>query len=443
MTWYRQRRYVHFDSPQNQKQAEALTGNPDGVARHGFFPFLGFELLEMQPSRRQWRKIKRRPILIASHKDTHIFAKYSHDLRELHEAWLWENKLGRSVLAFRSSWDGGKGLNGKCNIHFARHAFRWIKRMGSGEIVGIDVAGFFDNISHSALKSRWAALLGMPSLPPDHYAVFKNLTKFSSVGLDQARNALGISKEELRRRRLMHGRQPMCTSKEFKRIIRSSGLIKRNDSGIGIPQGAPISATLSNILLSEFDSKLSSTLGKQGGFYLRYCDDILIGVPDSGDVREIEQLVRDQLGALGLQVAERKTERHRYDGERLWKNGNLSALPYLGFNFDGGRVLLRQKTLLRFQRRLDRSIWLASATARKKNRIRVESGERPRRIFKRKIFDRFSHLGVKGHRKTNFIGYGIRAAKIFKSSSLKRQVSRQWWRLQRKLREVDSKGPPI
>src|SRR5690606_14828177 len=112
---------------------------------------------------------------------------------------------------------------GKSNIEFAFDAFQKIKAMGNCTAIGYDISGFFDNLDHVLLKNAWYRLLGTDLLPPDHYAVFKSLTKFSQVERKAVYKALGISEHnppnDLRR---------VCTPKEFREIIRKSGLINTN-----------------------------------------------------------------------------------------------------------------------------------------------------------------------------------------------------------------------
>lgn len=47
-----------------------------------------------------------------------------------------------------------------------------------------DFTNFFDNLDHQYLKQQWCSLLQVSQLPADHYAVFKNITKYSKWELD-------------------------------------------------------------------------------------------------------------------------------------------------------------------------------------------------------------------------------------------------------------------
>lgn len=406
--------------------------NPARVAQNPFLPFLRFQLSEIRPSARRWRRIKSRDISIASHRDSHIFAYYARELGAAYEDWLLRNQLGRSVLAFRPGSDSGGGLRAKCNIHFARHAFRQIRRMGSCQVIGADVRSFFDRIPHAVIKDQWAKTLGVHRLSDDHYAVFRNLTRYSWVDREAARVALGISKAAMIRDRPL----PLTDPVGFRKVVRGGGLVHRNSLALGIPQGAPISATVSNIVMREFDLVVSERARSVGGFYLRYCDDILVAIQGTpNDANDFVTYLEDLLGTmLELQIAPEKTEVHSYSSGRLTRSGKQSWLQYLGFMFNGTRVLLRPKTLSRFHRRMESAVWLARASASKANRLRAQNGLPPTPLRKKGLYERYSHLGAGRKGRGNFVGYGLRAARIIGDEGLRRQVARQWGTLRRKLR---------
>ncbi len=69
---------------------------------------------------------------------------------------------------------------------------------------------------------------------------------------------------------------PLSTFKEQKS---EEGFLKVNRQGVGIPQGLPVSAVLSNIYMTEFDAQLGSWVESVGGFYRRYCDDLIVVLP--------------------------------------------------------------------------------------------------------------------------------------------------------------------
>jgi len=417
--WFRRRRYLHFDEPIDRSSAERLVTDASRVARHSFYPLIHFTVKSVKvkfdkQSRRLERKEKNRPIVYASHLDSHIYSFYAQKLSGLYESKLAEHGLTESVLAFRSL--------GKSNIHFAAEAFEKIRRFGDCDVIGLDIQGFFDNLSHSYLKDRWRELLAATSLPADHYSIFCSLTKYSTVPKDELHEVLGITRRNfgIRRRRL-------CEPHEFRDKVRTSEKLIRTHTGkAGIPQGTSISALLSNIYMLEFDRRLSNEIKKIQGVYLRYCDDILIICPqNTGD--GIYAFALEEIKKIQLQIQEKKTERRKFS----LSPGVLQAdkpLQYLGFLFDGQRILLRSASLARFSERMRRGTALAKATMESRNALRTLRGEDTRPLFKKKLYRMYSCVG-----RRNFLSYGYRAANIMKSKTIKRQLRPLWKRLQNQM----------
>ena len=72
-----------------------------------------------------------------------------------------------------------------------------------------------------------------------------------------------------------------------------------------LPQGAPSSPVITNIIMRDFDEKVGAHCSKKGIAYTRYCDDMTF----SGDFdeKEIIAFVRSELNVLGLFLKKRKT----------------------------------------------------------------------------------------------------------------------------------------
>lgn len=70
----------------------------------------------------------------------------------------------------------------------------------------------------------------------------------------------------------------------------------------GVPQGSPLSPTLANIYLEEFDRWMSSpeVVEEYGLFYLRYADNLLLLINRKPD--DLIAAVKDRLVQVGLQV---------------------------------------------------------------------------------------------------------------------------------------------
>ena len=77
-------------------------------------------------------------------------------------------------------------------------------------------------------------ILVYDELPPDHYTVFKAVTRYSWVDRDAVLRAFGITKKHLK-----DWRQPICTPLEFRTRVRKgdghNGLIQCKTDGKGVP----------------------------------------------------------------------------------------------------------------------------------------------------------------------------------------------------------------
>ena len=416
--WLRRRGYVHFDRHISKAKIMERVQDPLYVRRHGFMPFVGYDVEEprYKAAERQVQ-LKRRPIRFAAHLDSHIFAYYAALLTPLYEAELADADLVKQVVAYRTHPEP------KCNIHFANEAFEWVKQQKLVVAFAIDIEGFFDSIAHSLLKERWQAVLGETALPEDHYKVFRAITKYAWVSLEDLKKSLGFG-----RRRLENSRKPFCTPKDFRKLIAKEKKIRVNGDTKGIPQGSPISALLSNIAMLEFDEALDSYVGERLGLYRRYSDDILVVIPtdEAGDFEDyVDQLLKRTTRTLTIN--RNKTVVSTFSVE----DGSLTCdvpLSYLGFDFDGIRKTVRPKTLARFHRRMIQGIRSAKRAARKAKKSEGDS-----RIRKRELYERYSHLG-----KRNFVSYAYRAAKIMEAPEIRRQVRKHWLNLNQLIEEAQS-----
>ena len=72
-----------------------------------------------------------------------------------------------------------------------------------------------------------------------------------------------------------------------------------------LPQGAPTSPAITNIIMYEFDEKIGAYCIEKGISYTRYCDDMTFS--GEFDEKEIITLVKEELRKLGLFLKNRKT----------------------------------------------------------------------------------------------------------------------------------------
>lgn len=416
--WFRSRGYQHFDAPVKLRKASKIVSSPDNVSKHAFLPLISYSIesfkVHLDEDGKIVKKPKLRPISYASHIDSHIYSYYAEKLSQLYESDLVSLSLNDSVLAFRALR--------KSNIDFANDAFEKIKEHGNCTAIAMDISGFFDNLDHDTLKSMWSKVLKVERLPPDHFNIFRSLTKYSTVKRDELFDKLEISKNNPRKAGLR-----LCNIKTFRDVVRGSDLIKTNKSGKGIPQGTSISALLSNIYMLDFDSKMKNIVTSMDGNYYRYCDDMLF-IIDSDKKDILVKIVKENIAALKIDINGDKTEIRNFSiAHGIQKSDK--ALQYLGFIFDGERKLIRSAALARFSGRMKAGVRLAKKTHSKANLIEEEKGISKTPLFKKKIYERYSHLS-----RRNFITYGHMAAKKMNSKAIKNQLKPLWGRL---VREID------
>lgn len=396
------RTYIHFDRRLTRKACKALVESPSAVQKHAFLPFLQNDIVRIRIKRdpttkKPVKKAKIRQIKYASHADSAIYAYYNFILSQLYEQNIGGSELADAVIAFRAL--------GKSNIDLAQEAFQWIAENRPCTALGFDVEDFFGSLDHAILKQSWAGLLSVDALPADHYAVYKSLTRHASVRLDAARVKLDISRTALKARRI----DRICTPDEFRSKIRAGGLISVNPAKAGVPQGSPISALLSNIYMLPFDQRMLAETKAIGGFYRRYCDDILVVVP-TVNVPATKVLVASELNALKLKLQDTKTL------ECCFAPTLEKPLQYLGLLFDGTQITLRSTGIARFNARMRRGV--------KSFRVSKKCyGQTPIFYQRRKVLIQRYTENIKP-RGRNFTTYVKRAAKSTRSEAIKRQLRR-------------------
>ncbi len=286
--------YPHFDAPISLREIRRLVTDPDRVATNPFYPFFLYEesWQPYRPTDAAKPDKKMRPIRYGARRDAYIFAFYRRKLSRLYETRLRDMGIEDSPIAYRQVLKPGRG-GGKCNIDFAKDAFDEIDRLGNCVAVALDIKGYFENLDHSRIKRLWCDLLGVEKLPQDHYAVFKNITKYRFV--DQRAVYSRLSYFGLRER---NGKKipgflkpfrdmpkQLCSNADFRAKICGGdpayqpSLVQKNTLPHGVPQGAPISDLIANFYLLEFDRVMAEYARMRGGRYMRYSDDILLILP--------------------------------------------------------------------------------------------------------------------------------------------------------------------
>jgi RNA-directed DNA polymerase len=389
--WFKSRGYGHFDVPVGLKWAESI--NPYLVARHAWSPLIHY-VKETKRYKVAERKTvpKKRDIMFASHRDAAILAKYSADLVCRLDAWYNDVGLNNVAIAYRSL--------GKSNYHFAKVVQDYVRSHDPVMILCFDVTGFFDNIEHGRLKIRLKWLLDVAELPDDWYKVFRFITKYRCIARDD------LKKDELIASRMARGsaRRPIATIEEIKAAAIP---IQHNANKHGIPQGTPISASMSNLYMAEFDLKLKTAAEECGALFQRYSDDILVAC-SPGQADALEALVLASLAEEALEVQPKKTERCLLTGkDRL-------TFQYLGYHMGYVGAQIRPGSLSKQWRSAKRAI----RNAERKGLTHLAEGK-GEKIFTRKLRAKLTHVGAR-----NFLSYARRSADELDSLIMRAQVKR-------------------
>jgi RNA-directed DNA polymerase len=422
--WLKPRRYRHFDLPINEAFASKAT-NPAWVARHAFTPLLHYSKAE-----RRYKKcprtgvrtitVKDRPIKYASHRDACILGYYAHQLNQMLESHYRKTGLSDSAIAYRAL--------GQANYNFAANVLSFAKSHAPTMILAFDVTSFFDRLDHRLLKQRLNRLLGTPTLPDDWYKVFRFITRFYYVDRKdiEAHPTFGLRLKERSRDRIASVEELKAAGISFHP---NPELVKGHARGI--PQGTPISATISNVYMLEFDAAAKACCDNAGALYRRYSDDILI-LCKPADAAAIESEIMRLIGQEKLEIAPHKTEKTLFDS-RISVPRASKAAQYLGFTLDEAGPAIRESSLARQWRKMRSAI----RRARKSAAWRLSMGK-PGPIHMKKLYRRFSYIALCKNGTIqplrSFSSYGRRSAKALGAGE---KVSQQIRRFERTaLREM-------
>ncbi len=416
--WFKVRRYLHFDPGVTRAEATALVTAPERVARHSFYPFIRYSLSALRVRREGERLVpirKERPITYAAHLDSHLYSYYAEQLGERYEAELQRRGLSGSVRAFRRL--------GQTPVDTVAQIFNQIRQRSECIVLVSDIRQFFDRIDHLRLKQAWAALLGVAQLPPDHYAIYRSITRYSWVDREALHAVLPPVAGDHRR---------LCDAATFRQVVRKGGLIQRQSETYGIPQGMALGNLLSNLYLLAFDTVMQQWVAAQGGEYYRYCDDLLLILPPEAGAAGVEQ-IREALTAEQLAIHEDKTQQAIF----YMRQGVLTSdrpLDYLGLSWNGQGFLIRSSTFHRAQVRMRRGVAQAKRSWQR-HRRQAQQHDRPAPpLYRQSLYRRYSHLG-----RRSFVRYALNAAQKLDSASIRRQIRPLWRQLQAAM-ESDGHG---
>ncbi|MGJ8592836.1 MAG: reverse transcriptase domain-containing protein [Aquaticitalea sp.] len=474
--WFKDRGYLHLTNQIKKGDKENVyryVSNSEKVLKHKFTPFI---LKETKNRRYRFSEdlkkrshkavddkgqfianTKLRPIMYATHIDSHIYSYYSHKIiQPKYETLLKSDAvLDKCVTAYRQIISDD-GVRFKYNVDFAKEVFEEIKHRKECAVLAFDIKNFFPSLNHNQLKKIWSDVLGTKSLPKDHYAVFKSITNFSYFYYDDLRQR---RKGHLDEKKIAHLKnkgkfQFFENYQDFKESEIQVYKNQKKKDGIisGIPQGLPISAMLANLYMLPFDKNIVEKLVKSKNcYYRRYSDDLVV-VCDMADLAEVEKVVNEEMNMIKLTISKDKTEKYRFQTVNNHlkcfkiKNGQLiseSYLQYLGFDFYGYKTLIKSANVSRFYREMKESIAMKD---KRVETIQKKLLTSEAIIYKRKIYRLYSFKGVKSRElpaskmiyqrgklikkeftrkyRGNFLKYAYRASDIMEASEIRTQLRR-------------------
>lgn len=393
------RPYRHFDGrislealESNQSKVIHTLRSAEKVSAHSFLPFIRRDKSVRKYQKGQKISKKTRPIMYASHRDACIYAFYAYILRNAYEDSIRNTPLKDSVIAYRHIKRSENTERGKSNIDFAKDIFELCKQFDRCAVLCLDIEKYFDSMDHSLIKQRWKEVLGTEILPTDHYAVYKNLTKYRYVFHDDALERLGYCIRiggKLKRKRGKTQTGALCTPETYRKKIdcKIDGLIHYHRTSKGIPQGSPISDAIANIYLRNFDHDLNAYLSRLPfGKQRRYSDDILVICPQE-NLKQVYDYITSRMKEEKVAIKPSKTEAliidnvnkiitdvtHSITGLKEHELSNRQTLQYLGFEIDTKDMHVRSGTVAGHYRRAKRrskKLIMGSVGKKKNNKKR-------------------------------------------------------------------------
>jgi len=391
-------------------------------------------------------KIKKRPIMYASHLDNYLYKYYGLELNDLYNKFLSINEFSDASIAYRTN------KLGKSNIDFSAEVIDFITNHNKCYIYVGDFEGFFDNLNHKYLKSMLLLLYDGTSIPQHQYMIFKSLTKYAYIDkkdIDFYTNKKNGKYKKGYQKAFKNSRDFRLFKKE-KSIVDNfkSPVLKTNSDSFGIPQGTAISAIYSNIYMLQADNFINALVSKKNGIYRRYSDDYIVVLPN---INHSEfQLIKGNIDSLlkkeaHLSIHPKKTQSLKFDnGTLIDVETNLTCcLDYLGFSFDGKSVKMREKSIYNFYRTAYELIKKGYVISNKKG----HKGSKYRLTYKRKLYQKYHKYGEMTDEKYGykprihgtFISYAYKCQRIFDRVSpsttnlMKEQISKHELKLNKKI----------
>lgn len=425
------KRYAHFDYRTDISKTWEYISNPSNIEHHSFYPFIHYKKDMSKYNKSKVIKTKERDICYASHRDGCIYKYYCFLLDELYKCRVRKDGTNYASVAYRTDL-------GLSNVELSKIAFDFIRAHINCYVMIVDFTKFFDMLDHKYLKDRWNDLLGTKMLPNDHYAVYKNITKYSTWELKDLLKLNGLPDTPVGKRQL--NRKARVLSAEQYKKYRSH--IQKNLNPYGIPQGSAISALLANVYMLDVDKQITRYVSQFEGMYMRYSDDFIVVIPNADKEKSNEAFswIRNVINSVpGLTLQTEKTQFFSYDGTVLCNCGKLFSdtadcghrfINFLGFTFDGSKISIRSKTVSKYYYRMRRK----AKTIRKLNSGDGKDGH----VSCQNLYRLYSERGSYGE-KGNFLSYVRRAQRSYGGNELiTRDTKRHMQKIRKALKDKKS-----
>lgn len=391
--WVIQKGYIHFLNPKSSKKnflkieelRKKLLNIKEKKDLYNFFPLLRFQKIETKYKKQNVKseegkrcvycvneknKIyrcnykKKRVIEYANHSDALVYGFYTQEVfMPIYDSILQQDKiLDEAVIAYRKIPNPNKVNKNKSTIEFSKEVFDFIIKTGECYALTFDIKDFFPSLHSEILKQALIDLLNEYSpnhisdrynneplifkninehiaewqidtkknrLPNHFYHIFKNITNYASINLDD----LKINKQRYDEKRLAEirkkGKNAFFESpkdmrqfiKEHKiRIYKNQPISDKTTETKGIPQGSPISACFANIYMLGFDREIIKGLSTlctndKDFLYRRYCDDMIVVFKNKEIFEQVKSLFDTEVKKIKLNLARHKTETFSFKKE--------------------------------------------------------------------------------------------------------------------------------
>lgn len=430
--------YSHFDRKVSLKDVIEEITIPDNVTKHAFLPFIHYTMTFKKFSKIKEEKIikiKERELYYSSHYDRCIFQYYSFLLNEHYNSWTINYNIEDCAIAYRNNLK-------KSNINFAKEAFDFIKNQKQCYIIVSDFSNFFDSLNHKYLKQQLCKVLSVKSLPKDWYAVYKNITKYSWVDLNDIFDYYNMEHTSANYKKL-NSKNVILPVQELRKNYKLIKTQSKNKA-YGIPQGSAISAILSNVYMVDFDKSLKNYIKDLAGKYMRYSDDSIFIIPNINEskCREVYQKILEEVSVIpDLMMQVEKTKIYEYRDSKIFDKSSIiniitnnNKLDYLGFCFDGQNVYLREKTITKYYYR---------AYKKADNIVKAKwKTSKGTMVVPHNLYANYTLKGC--GQKRNFISYVIRCRRAFgKKSKINNIYNRHLGKIKHRLNKTSNNNDKI